>query len=235
MNQQYVGSELDLFSGASNWKSYFSRVLAPFIGARVLEVGAGIGSNIPYLRTSAVREWTSLEPDPNLARRIVDRTDAGELPRALHVVAGTIENIDAHRRYDTILYIDALEHIRDDGDELARAANLLAPGGNLVVLAPAHQFLFSPFDGAIGHWRRYNGATLAGLTPRGCRIRARLALDSAGFLASLANRLLLKATMPSRGQIAFWDRVLVPISRIVDALTGRIFGKTVVMVWSRTS
>jgi hypothetical protein len=104
-----------------------------------------------------------------------------------------------------------------------------------VVLAPAHQFLFSPFDGAIGHWRRYNGAALANLTPRGCRIRARLALDSAGFLASLANRLLLKASMPSRGQIAFWDRVLVPISRIVDALTGRIFGKTVVMVWSRTS
>lgn len=234
MNQQYVGSELDLFSGASNWKSYFSRVLAPFIGARVLEVGAGIGSNILYLRTSAVREWTSLEPDPDLARRIVDRTDAGELPRVLHVVAGTIENIDADRRYDTILYIDALEHIHDDGGELARAADLLAPGGNLVVLAPAHQFLFSPFDGAIGHWRRYNGATLADLTPRGCRIRTRLALDSAGFLASLANRLLLKAAMPSRGQIAFWDRVLVPISRIVDALTGRIFGKTVVMVWSRS-
>lgn len=234
MNQQYVGSELDLFSGASNWKSYFSRVLAPFIGARVLEVGAGIGSNIPYLRTSAVREWTSLEPDPDLARRIVDHTDAGELPRALHVVAGTIENIDADRRYDTILYIDALEHIHDDGGELARAANLLAPGGNLVVLAPAHQFLFSPFDGAIGHWRRYSGTALANLTPRGCQIRARLALDSAGFLASLANRLLLKAAMPSRGQIAFWDRVLVPISRIVDAMTGRIFGKTVVMVWSRS-
>lgn len=200
----------------------------------MLEVGAGIGSNIPYLRTSEVREWTSLEPDPDLARRIVDRPVAGEMPRTLNVVAGTIENIDAHRRYDTILYIDALEHIHDDGGELARAASLLAPGGNLVVLAPAHQFLFSPFDGAIGHWRRYSGTMLANLTPRGCRIRARLALDSAGFMASLANRLLLKASMPSRGQIAFWDRVLVPISRIVDGLTGRIFGKTVVMVWSRT-
>jgi len=235
MSQTYIGSELDLFSGARNWKCYFSRVLSPFIGERVLEVGAGIGSNIPYLYGPRVREWTSLEPDAALARRIVDRAAAGELPRECRVVAGTIESIGPIARFDTILYIDALEHIADDDAELARAARLLAPGGNLVVLAPAHQFLFSPFDRAIGHWRRYSLRALARKMPRGFRVRARLALDSVGFLASLANRLLLRADMPSRTQIAFWDKILVPLSRIVDAATGRLFGKTVVVVWSRAS
>jgi hypothetical protein len=58
-------------------------------------------------------------------------------------------------------------------------------------------------------------------------------LDSAGLLASLANRLLLRSAMPSPEQIAFWDRVLVPISRVLDTLFGRRLGKTVVAVWSR--
>ena len=68
-----------------------------------------------------------------------------------------------------MLYIDVLEHIEHDLDELARAASHLAPGGHLVVLAPAHQALFSDFDRAIGHYRRYNRAGLQKLAPAGLR------------------------------------------------------------------
>jgi SAM-dependent methyltransferase len=235
MSGGYIGSELELFSAAVNWKTYFSSALAPFIGARVLEVGAGIGSNIPYLRTPAVREWTSLEPDPVLAQRVSARIATGELPDICQAIAGTLETIDAARRFDTILYIDVLEHIADDAVELARASRFLAPGGNLIVLAPAHQFLFSPFDAAIGHFRRYSAADLAAVGPADCRLRRRLMLDCAGLLASLANRLLLRQATPTRAQIAFWDRVLVPISRVLDGVTGHSLGKTVVAVWSRAS
>jgi protein-L-isoaspartate O-methyltransferase len=73
----YIGAELELFAAATNWKAYFASVLAPFIGARVLEIGAGIGSNIPFLHTPAVRQWTSVEPDPNLASRITERIALG--------------------------------------------------------------------------------------------------------------------------------------------------------------
>jgi hypothetical protein len=41
-------------------------------------------------------------------------------------------------------------------------------------------------------------------------------LDCAGFLASLANKILLSAALPSEKQIAVWDKLLVPISRILD-------------------
>jgi hypothetical protein len=57
-------------------------------------------------------------------------------------------------------------------------------------------------------------------------------LDSVGFFASLANRFLLAATMPSTRQIAFWDKVLVPVSRVLDNLTAHKFGKSIVAVWS---
>jgi SAM-dependent methyltransferase len=234
MTDRYVGTELELFTAATNWKSYFASVLAPFIRGRVLEAGAGIGSNIAYLHGSAVREWTSLEPDPELARQIVDRVAARNLTATCRVVAGTIACIAEKRQFDTILYVDVLEHIADDGAELEAAAGRLAPGGHLVVLAPAHPFLFSPFDAAIGHFRRYSSASLAALVPRGCRLIAHRMLDLAGFFASLANRLLLRSAAPSPRQIAFWDGVLVPLSRGLDAATGCRFGKTIVAVWQYT-
>ena len=234
MNYVYAGSELELFSSATNWKSYFSRILAPHIGGRVLEVGAGIGSNIPYLHTPAVREWVSLEPDAALASRISQRVAAGELPNDCKVVIGTAAQIERAPAYDTILYIDVLEHIEDDAGELACAAERLAPNGRLIVLAPAHQFLFSRFDESVGHYRRYNRRTLTALRPPGCRLVACQMLDSTGFFASLSNW-FLRAAVPSPGQIKVWDKLLVPVSRHLDWLTTFRFGKTIVAIWSPSS
>jgi SAM-dependent methyltransferase len=233
VSQSYVGSELELFAGADHWKSYVAKNLAPFLGRRVLEVGGGIGANIPYLRTSAVEEWTSVEPDATQADVIRSRIARGEIAVDCHVICGTIEAIATDARFDAILYLDVLEHIADDGGELARSSRLLAPGGKLVVLAPAHQFLFSPFDKAIGHFRRYTPASLSALSPPGCRVVCSRLLDSAGFFASLANRLVLSPAMPTARQIAFWDNVLVPASSFLDRLTFHRFGKTVILVWRK--
>jgi hypothetical protein len=224
VSQSYVGSELELFAGADHWKSYVAKNLAPFLGRRVLEVGGGIGANIPYLRTSAVEEWTSVEPDATQADVIRSRIARGEIAVDCHVICGTIEAIATDARFDAIA---------DDGGELARSSRLLAPGGKLVVLAPAHQFLFSPFDKAIGHFRRYTPASLSALSPPGCRVVCSRLLDSAGFFASLANRLVLSSAMPTARQIAFWDNVLVPASSFLDRLTFHRFGKTVILVWRK--
>jgi hypothetical protein len=53
-------------------------------------------------------------------------------------------------------------------------------------------------------------------------------LDRAGFLASLANKILLSAALPSEKQIAARDKLLVPISRILDRgrTTGAAFFNT---------
>jgi SAM-dependent methyltransferase len=235
VSHRYIGSELELFSAATSWKAYVASALGRFICGRVLEVGAGIGSNIPYLYTGLLREWISLEPDPDLARRIEERIAEGALPPGCRVLTGTIASLDPAARFDAILYLDVLEHIAADAAELALARRHLAAGGRLVVLAPAHRFLFSPFDAAIGHHRRYNRASLLALTPPGVRVETCFMLDCAGFFASLANVVVLSAALPSKRQIAIWDKVLVPTSRIFDRITGHKLGKTVVAVWRSLS
>jgi SAM-dependent methyltransferase len=231
MSLDYVGTELGLFARAVNWKRYVAATLRPWVRGRILDVGAGIGSNRAYLMNGSVTGWTALEPDADMAGSIAAGAPDAVAAGSLEVIAGTLADIPGERRFDTILYMDVLEHIEDDRGEVAKAARLLAPGGCLIVLAPAHQFLYSPFDRAIGHFRRYNMAGLKALTPPGSPVASVFMLDSAGFFASLANRMVLRASMPTEGQIAFWDRAIVPFSRLLDRITLYRFGKSVVAVW----
>jgi hypothetical protein len=129
--------------------------------------------------------------------------------------------------------MDVLEHIADDRAELEMAADRLRPGGHLIVLAPAHQWLFAPFDAAIGHFRRYTKGTLGAAAPAALPLIRLVYLDSAGMLASLGNRLLLRSSMPTPRQIAFWDRVLVRCSRWTDPMFGYTLGKSVLAVWRK--
>ena len=231
MSLPYAGTELELFAHATHWKAYFARHLSPYITGRVLEVGAGIGGNITQLTNRNVQDWLALEPDRKLADEITRRLQQGTLPSNCRVLVGTLDAVPRQEQFNTILYIDVLEHIENDRSEVALAAELLAPGGRLIVLAPAHQFLYSPFDRSIGHFRRYNLAGLKRLTPPGCRVATSFMLDSVGFFASLANRWILRAAMPTTAQIATWDRAIIPLSRVFDPITNHRFGKSAIIAW----
>ena len=231
----YVGSELDLFSNAHNWKNYWSQHLRPYLGQRILDVGAGIGGTARVFANHPCESYLALEPDSLLAQRIVDASGKGGLPKPLEVTTGTTSDLPNESRFDTILYIDVLEHIASDSEELMRARSLLSPGGRIVVLAPAHQALFSPFDAAIGHYRRYDRKSLLAAKPEDLHVERLFYLDSVGLLASLGNRLLLRASSPTAAQIALWDGKMVPVSRWLDPVLGLRLGKTIVAVFGDRS
>ena len=231
---KYVGSELDLFAAAWNWKAYWSRQLQPFLKGDILEVGAGIGSNTRFLDPGGSGRWVCLEPDPELLGQLVRNLVQAGPRRAYETVCGTLESV-AGQKFNTIIYIDVLEHIGNDREELNQAASHLRPGGCLIVLSPAHQCLFSPFDAAIGHVRRYNRPALRTISPASLRLERMQYLDSAGLILSAANMLLLRQSMPTKSQLRFWNRWIVPISRVLDRLFLYSVGKTIVAVWRLTT
>jgi SAM-dependent methyltransferase len=233
MSYTYVGRELDLFAAAGNWKSYVHKQIESYLGRDVLEVGAGCGGTTRVLCDGGANRWVCLEPDAALADRLIAATSRGELPDCCEIRIGTLADVDEQERFDTILYMDVLEHIADDQAELAGAAERLFPGGHLVVLAPAHQWLFTPFDEAVGHFRRYSRETLRDAAPPGLALRRLVYLDAVGILASLGNRLVLGRAVPSASQIAVWDRFMVPMSRLADPILGHNLGKSVLAVWEK--
>jgi SAM-dependent methyltransferase len=230
----YEGTELELFAHAIRWKRYLHCQIVDYVGSDVLEVGAGIGSNTQLMAGSAARSWTCLEPDPAMARRIDAKIAAGELPTTCQLVVGTLATLPPERTFDTILYCDVLEHIADDAGEVWQAALRLNLGGHLIVLSPAHPWLFTRFDKAIGHHRRYTRRTLVALTAPTLRLERLRYLDSAGLLASMANR-VLSPVQPTTGQIWTWDRLMVPVSRLTDRLFRHRIGKSVLVVWQKVS
>ncbi|HEY0552541.1 MAG TPA: class I SAM-dependent methyltransferase [Verrucomicrobiae bacterium] len=235
MNEHtYVGGELELFAHAHHWKRYWISKLRPFIRGAVLEAGAGIGTNTAILRDGTESRWVCLEPDPRLAAELKQKISNSPACRSSEILTGTIDSLPERDSFDTILYIDVLEHIPDDRREIQRAACRLRPNGRLIVLSPAHGWLYSPFDKAIGHCRRYTARALRHLTPHNLRVEKSFYLDSVGLLASATNRVLLRQSMPKPGQLRVWDNFMVPCSRWLDPLTAHRVGKSVVCVWERS-
>jgi hypothetical protein len=228
---EYPGGELELFSGAVNWKGYLFESIRPFLGETVFEVGAGIGGTTKAFARGKHARWLCIEPDASLLRWVERGIDRGEIPSYCRAVNGTLGDLAPSELADSILYTDVLEHIEDDRGEIGRAVEHLRVGGHLIVLCPAHQSLFSPFDEAVGHYRRYDKEMFRNLTHPRLRLVRLWYLDSVGMLASVMNSKLLRQNMPSKQQIALWDRWMVRPSRLIDPLLGHSFGKSILGVW----
>lgn len=122
--------------------------------ARVLEVGCGTGSLLPVLQQAcagaAVVGMELFVEGLQFARR---RTNAG-------LVCGRIEALPFGGTFTLIGLFDVLEHIPDDVAALTHLREQLEEDGVLLVTVPAHQALWSAFDGASGHVRRYSEESL---------------------------------------------------------------------------
>ncbi|GMN07858.1 hypothetical protein MTsPCn5_32470 [Croceitalea sp. MTPC5] len=235
---EYIGNELDVFKKASNWKSYFAKHIKSALRGDVLEVGSGIGANTPFLLNASdnILSWTLVEPDKDLLE--VAKTelckDKSNIPFSLNYVNGTIESVFS-KKYDTILYIDVIEHIEDAVAELSEAKTLLKKDGRLIILVPAYQFLFNNFDRSIGHFRRYNKKMLKGHVHRDLEIKRLFYLDSMGFFAALLNKWVLKKDIPTSKNIFLWDKILVPFSKVVDIISFHSFGKSLIGIFANVN
>jgi len=229
----YTGKELVLFENAVKWKKYFTSFVRPYIKTKIIEVGAGLGANTSLLNNGSAEVWVMLEPDSKMSSIIEKKINERLLPANCKLVAGHLSGLEKKTKYDTILYIDVLEHIENDRKEIQTAADLLSPGGHLIILSPAFQSLNSPFDKAIGHFRRYTKATLRESFPASLFQVDLRYLDSAGFFLSWANRFILKQKYPTQKQVNTWNRYGIPLSRIMDRIVNYSFGKSILGIWKK--
>jgi SAM-dependent methyltransferase len=228
---KYEGDELVLFQHAKNWKKYFSKKIKPYIKGTVLEAGAGIGATTLLLNDGSAEKWLLLEPDEEMSALLKKKIEAKELSANCQLQTGTISQVVS--AFDTIIYIDVLEHIEAHAEEMQKAAALLSAGGHIIVLSPAFQFLYNPFDKAIGHYRRYNKKMFRIITPPGLQLIRSRYYDSVGYFAALANKLLLRKKYPTQKQVLLWDNWMVPVSKLTDQLFFHSFGKSIIAVWKK--
>jgi glycosyltransferase involved in cell wall biosynthesis len=188
-------------------------LMQPFIGRRVLEVGAGTGLLTRFLSTRERVLATELDPEyvELLRRTFADKPNVEV--RALDLARLADDGIPP-RSFDTVVCSNVLEHIADDAKALAAMRDVLEPGGRVVLVVPALQSLYGTIDRAIHHYRRYSRDEL-----RDKLERAGLAVEHVSYFNMLGvpgwflnARLLKRQSVPGvQARINDW---LVPWLRL---------------------
>lgn len=145
-------------------------MLRPYVGANVLEIGAGIGN---LSATLLPRDrYTVSDINPLCLRYLRNFAEGKPYMDVRRVDLACEEDFrPLARQYDTIIVINLLQQMADDRQALRNVRAALAPGGRAIVLVPQNPRLAGSLDRALGHQRRYTRASL------------RAALESEGFVA----------------------------------------------------
>ena len=146
---KYPGAELDSFDKASIWRKYIFWIIKKYIKGFTLEVGAGIGSFTNNYKSLA-NNITLSEIDTDNLSFIKEKFKTDNF----NFTSDYTKNIN--KNFDTIMYLNVLEHIEKDIEEIEDAFKKLNPKGYLIILVPAHNKLYSKFDKAVGHFKRYD-------------------------------------------------------------------------------
>ena len=219
--------ELEVLSNTPVSTRIIMDELAPHIGPRVLEVGSGLGLITSDL-VSRGRTVTALEPDPALFGRAQEVVGASRVNATLTGAGLTAE-------FDTVLYVNVLEHIPDDADELRAACVRLAPGGNVVIFVPAMPALYGTMDEVSGHFRRYRRAELrAVMESAGLHVDCMHNFDIVGLLPYWLSYRVLRRTSLGSSTVGLYDKVVIPVSLLAMRVLGRRGpGKNLIAVGSR--
>ena len=136
-----------------NYTRWQADLIVPFLGKRVLEVGAGAGRFTRLLTQQKNYEcYVAMEPSTYFFPKL-KRCCPG-----LQALNCTIEELDVawHGTFDTVILIHVLEHIEDDEKFLKALDLFLKSGGKIINMVPAFNWLKSQLDVNIGHFRRYD-------------------------------------------------------------------------------
>jgi SAM-dependent methyltransferase len=133
------------------------RMIKPYLGRDILEIGAGPGRIARLLLQDdlSFNRFVASEPSDHFFDQLKKRV--GPFAKATLVQGATSDLLRQYpQAFDTIFSVHVLEHVADDRGFLEDCLGMLKPGGKLVTLVPALQFLYSDLDRNIGHYRRYD-------------------------------------------------------------------------------
>lgn len=137
--------------------------------------------------------------------------------------------------FDTVLYINVLEHIKDDEGELRHAKDALKNGGSICIFVPALKWLYGEHDRSVGHLRRYHKKQLKELLEQtGFEIATLKYFDMAGILPWLLFMRLMHGKVNSQSA-GTYDSFIVPIMSRIESIVAPFVGKNLIAVARKKS
>ncbi len=217
---------LEDMASARQYRRYVYDLLAPYLGASVLEVEAGLGDFSSQL---ADRERLILsEMDPICLRALEDRYGWRD---GIEIVEAHPAGLKIDPRVDTVVALNVLGRMQDDVAVLRSMASAVVPRGTLLLLVPGFPQLAGAFDQALGHTRRYTpemlsrAVTTAGLVPEVIR-----PVNLLGGIAWWAAVRMARQGRPTQALVSLYDKLVVPAERAIERRLQPSFGQSVLCV-----
>ena len=217
---------LEDLSDAVNYQRWLADLVRPYLGDEPLEIGSGIG-DYTALWLPSVRHFTATEADPQRLQTLQERF-AGE-PKV--TVRELLLPAPEKASHSSVVALNVWEHIDDHVGALRSAAELLRPGGTIVLIVPAFEIGMSKFDREIGHVRRYTKATMAGaFEAADIPLEQLRYVNPVGLLSWIVMCRLLRQRPKNGLMLRTYDRNVIPLLRKAEQGRTPPFGQSVFAV-----
>lgn len=225
--RHYPDKDLEAMSFAVNYHRSIIDELEPYLGETIAEVGAGIGSVSKLLLRKRIKRLFAFEPSRNMYLRLEEELRQEERAKAVN---DFFSPRYAHEGFDSVVYINVLEHIRDDRAELVNALEVLQPKGHLLLFVPALPWLYSDLDRQVGHFRRYTKKELSCLVRDVgfALVKARY-FDLPGIIPWYVSFVLLRNPV-GRGSVSLYDKLAAPAISLIERAIPPPIGKNVLLI-----
>jgi glycosyltransferase involved in cell wall biosynthesis len=213
---------LDAFSVAHRFNRWMADTIRPFVGRRVLEIGAGMGNLTQHLDRRRERYVATDIDDEHLIRL---RNRLRHHPK-LETARCDLSRAEDFRPFrasmDTVICLNVLEHLEDDLGCLRNIHSALEPDGCAIILVPEGQSLFGQLDVVLGHHRRYSKQQLQSrLEEAGFAVETILNFNRISRPAWFVNSRVLQRSSLGRSQMKLFDNLVWLWRRIDRALPWR--------------
>lgn len=208
---------LDRMSKTVNYNNWVYKLIKPFMGKRVLEIGCGIGNMTKFFLNYELT--VAIDNSPNCIEIMKSKFSHHTNLRIVnHDISDEKFNELKRFNFDTIVCINVLEHIKDDLQALRHCYKLLIEGGRLILFVPALKVLYGAIDQADGHYRRYTKVELTNkLRQAGFVIKKGVYANFFGIFPWVLHSKILKKSVHPPKQMVFFDK-FVPFCTLWEKL-----------------
>ena len=231
----YPGRELESMVFAVNYHRWILDIFRPYLGKRIVEVGAGSGSFSELLLETKPERLDSIEPSWNMYPLLADHfrhLKAADNARAHQgSLIGCLDVLRKEKAPDSIVYVNVLEHVEHDTEELTAMSSLLRCGGHALIFVPANMWLMSDMDRELGHFRRYTMKELrTKCEAAGFRIERAFHFDILGIAPWWLKYRIGRSKTMEPGAVRLYDKLAVPVARLLETLVSPPIGKNLVLI-----
>ena len=211
---EHGGEILERLNRAPRFNKWMADVVSPYLGDRVLEIGAGRGNLSMHFMPRSI--YWATDVNPHYLDYLMTLRPTRPYMRVGHTDAEKFETFPQQQGFDSVVCLNVVEHLSDDVGALRNIWNVLEQDGCAVVLVPCGPKLFGTLDEVLGHFRRYTEAQLTDVAQQaGFRVDGIVKFNRPGVPAWWLNGRVLRRKTFGLAQIRMLN-LLTPLFRRID-------------------